>query len=162
MKAVAKLDQVIKGLEGETHLKPIREFLQREAEQHVPVQSGRLKESIKAVVGKKEGQLFVRIEADAPYATFVEFGTGPRGMANHEGTDPKAQINYRTSPWYIHESQVDAETAERYHWKKIRTKQGVFYLCYGQPAQPFLYPSVNDNAKEILRLCGKGIEGEYK
>ena len=72
------------------------------------------------------------------YAMYVEMGTGPKGAANHAGISPVASPAYTMSPWWIHESQVDKEAAEEYHWFYLDTPDGRFYQCTGQSAQPFM------------------------
>ena len=39
----------------------------------------------------------------------------------------------------------------------IDTPEGRFYKCSGQPAQPFLYPALKDNEKEVLGIMQKEI-----
>lgn len=85
------------------------------------------------------------------YAPYVEFGTGPKGQANHAGISPEVTPVYTQVPWWIHESQVDRRTAEKYRWFYINTPQGRFYQCTGQPAHPFLYPALHDNEDKILK-----------
>ena len=85
------------------------------------------------------------------YAPYVEFGTGPKGQADHAGISPEVTPVYTQVPWWIHESQVDRRTAEKYRWFYINTPQGRFYQCTGQPAHPFLYPALHDNEDKILK-----------
>lgn len=85
------------------------------------------------------------------YAPYVEFGTGPKGQADHAGISPEVTPVYTQAPWWIHESQIDRRTAEKYRWFYIDTPQGRFYQCTGQPAHPFLYPALHDNEDKILK-----------
>ena len=84
-------------------------------------------------------------------APYVEFGTGPKGQADHAGISPEVTPVYTQAPWWIHESQIDRRTAEKYRWFYIDTPQGRFYQCTGQPAHPFLYPALHDNEDKILK-----------
>ena len=84
------------------------------------------------------------------YAPYVEFGTGPKGQADHAGISPDVTPVYTQSPWWIHESQVDRRVAEKYRWFYIDTPEGRFYQCTGQPAHPFMYPALHDNEDKIL------------
>ena len=91
------------------------------------------------------------LSTTVPDAPYVEFGTGPKGQANHAGISPEVTPVYTQVPWWIHESQVDRRTAEKYRWFYIDIPQGRFYQCTGQPAHPFLYPALHDNEDKILK-----------
>ena len=88
----------------------------------------------------------------------MEFGTGPKGQANHEGISPDAAVSYSQSPWWIHESQVGRETAERYGWSYIDTPDGRFYHCFGQAAHPYMYPALKNNEQEIERIFEEAVK----
>ena len=88
----------------------------------------------------------------------MEFGTGPKGQANHEGISPDVAVSYSQSPWWIHESQVGRETAERYGWPCIDTPDGRFYRCSGQAAQPYMYPALKNNEQEIERIFEEAVK----
>lgn len=124
-------------------------LVQADAKSNVSVDSGELRESIytdTAVHGDRvEAVCFTNKE----WAQYVEFGTGPVGQAEHAGISPDAAVAYTQQPWWIHESQVDRETAEKYHWFAVKTKDGIFYQCSGQPARPYLYPAMKNNADNI-------------
>lgn len=96
------------------------------------------------------------------YAPYVEFGTGPKGQANHAGISPNVPVAYSQSPWWIHESQIDKGLAEKYHWFYIDTKDGRFYQCNGQPARPFMYPALKNNEEKITRLIANDIKEQLK
>lgn len=81
----------------------------------------------------------------------MEFGTGPRGREDHAGISPNVSPSYTQKPWWIHESQIDARTAEKYGWFHIDTPEGRFYQCSGQAAQPFMYPALKNNEQKIIR-----------
>lgn len=95
------------------------------------------------------------------YAPFVEFGTGPKGQANHVGISPDVAVAYTQSPWWIHEgdgeNEVDRETAEAYGWFYIDTPDGRFYQCSGQPAKPFMYPALKDNEEAVVEIIAESI-----
>ena len=69
---------------------------------------------------------------------------------------------YVQKPWWIHESQVDKETAERYHWFFIDTPEGRFYQCSGQAAQPFLYPALKNNEKRVAKNMENALRRELR
>lgn len=131
-------------------------YVQAAAKPLAPADSGELRQSIQVTVTKDVGAIVAHIGTRLEYALYVELGTGPRGAADHSGISPDISPTYSTSGWWIHESQVPAGTAEKYHWTTITTKQGKFYKCDGQPAQPYLYPALKDNEQTIGELLAEG------
>lgn len=136
--------------------------VQGEAKLLCPGDTGELRQSIMTTVEGTPEHVIGTCFGNKPYTPFVELGTGPRGEQNHEGISPAISPAYTQSPWWIHESQVDKEVAEKYHWFKISTKEGVFYQCTGQPAHPFLYPALKNNEEkvtdQIVASCRKDME----
>lgn len=126
-------------------------------------------EDFKWPSGELEGSIDTDIEEDGDvirgicstekeYAALVEFGTGPRGQASHEGVAPDVAYAYGQSPWWIHESLLkDPRAAEEYQWFYIDTPDGRFYQCSGQPAHPFMYPALKDNEELILKIMANEI-----
>lgn len=131
-------------------------YVQAAAKLLAPADSGDLRQNIQVTVTKDVGAIVAHIGTRLEYALYVELGTGPRGAADHSGISPDISPTYSTSGWWIHESQVPAGTAEKYHWTTITTKQGKFYKCDGQPAQPYLYPALKDNEQTIGELLAEG------
>lgn len=127
-----------------------------------PVSDGELRQSIKTRVTVEEDRVIGTVYTNKKYAAYVEFGTGPIGEANHSGISPEVNPAYTQSPWWIHESQVDTETAEKYHWFHIDTQEGRFYQCSGQPAQPFLYPGLKDYEEIICRKVNDVLAAEIR
>lgn len=121
-----------------------------------PVHDGELRGNIFADV-EEQGSLIRGIcYTNKSYAAYVEFGTGPKGQAHHEGISPDAAVAYTQSPWWIHEgsgpNEIDRRTAERYHFLCVETDQGRFYRCTGQAAQPFMYPALKNNEDAIVKI----------
>lgn len=116
-----------------------------------PVQDGELRDSIFTDVRREQSKAVGICYSSKDYAPYVEFGTGPRGQADHAGISPNVTPTYTQRAWWIHESQIDAGTAERYGWFYIDTKDGRFYQCSGQAAQPFMYPALHDNRETIVK-----------
>lgn len=114
---------------------------------------GELAQSITTDVKENEAEIFTGKE----YAAYVEFGTGPKGAANHEGISPEVSPAYSPQGWWIHESMIPPGTAERYGWIKVQTKDGVFYKTEGSAAHPYLYPALKDNEEAIVELIKKEI-----
>lgn len=132
-------------------------FVQGNAKMLVPVgESGNLREKIFTKTENGDGFAKSEIYTDEKYGPFVELGTGPKGAGNHGGISPNISPAYTMSPWWIHESQIDKELAEKYHWFYIETKEGRFYQCTGQPAQPYLYPALANNRDAVADMIKTG------
>lgn len=103
--------------------------------------SGELRESIHTKFSNS-GSIFEGVVyTNKEHAPYVEFGTGPIGQENKPELPEGLSISYRQDAWWIHESQIDEEVANRYHFFRIETPAGVFYRCGGQAAQPFMVPA---------------------
>ena len=109
-------------------------------------------------VDETDDGICATVYTNVQYAPYVEFGTGPRGAADHVGISPEVTPAYTLEPWWIHESQIDEAVAIRYHWYYIDTEDGRFYKCEGQPAQPFMYPALHDNKDTVMEILSKGIK----
>ena len=137
-------------------------YVQAAAKLLCPVSQGELRNSIRSSVQRVDDQVVGTVYTNKVYAAYVEFGTGPKGEADHAGISPAISPSYSQSPWWIHESQIDKETAERYHWFYLDTPDGRFYQCTGQPAQPFIYPALKDNEERIVRNMQNHIARELR
>lgn len=115
-----------------------------------PIDTGELQQDIAADVEGDSIRAIGTCWTNKAYAPYVEFGTGPKGQADHAGISPDVTPVYTQSPWWIHESQVDRRVAEKYRWFYIDAPEGRFYQCTGQPAHPFMYPALHDNEDKIL------------
>ena len=131
--------------------------VQAEAKSLCPVYDRELRDSIYTSVENGES-IRGTCYTNKSYAAYVEFGTGPKGQANHEGISPDVTVSYSQSPWWIHESQVGRETAERYGWPCIDTPDGRFYRCSGQAAQPYMYPALKNNEQETERIFEEAVK----
>lgn len=142
--------------------KPMREaveIVEASAKANAPVHNGSLRSRIASTVRAGEGDSVIgEVTADAPYAGYVEFGTGPKGAADHAGVAPDIPINYRMSPWFIPEDELPPDAIKDYHWVKYTIDRKNYYMCYGQAAQPFMYPALKDNEDDIEHLFEEGIE----
>lgn len=136
--------------------------IQAEAKLLCPVWDGELRNSIKTMVERTEDTVTGTTYTNKSYGPFVEFGTGPIGAANHEGISPVVNPAYTMAPWWIHESQIDAETAGTYHWPYIDTPDGRFYKCSGQAAQPFMYPALKNNEEKAVKNMEKELQKEFR
>lgn len=127
------------------------DVVQKYAKYLCPVHDGELRDSIFTDVRQEQGKAVGTCYTNKEYAPYVEFGTGPKGQENHEGISPNVSPSYTQKPWWIHESQIDARTAEKYGWFHIDTPEGRFYQCSGQAAQPFMYPALKDNEGKVIQ-----------
>lgn len=119
-------------------------IVQADAKRLAPGNNGELRNSIKTRVKMDGDKVIGEVYTNLHYAPYVEFGTGPKGQASHSGISPEVSVSYRSSPWYVHEDQIDVGP---YHFQKI----GEFYKMYGQPAQPYLYPALRDNQERVSK-----------
>lgn len=133
-------------------------YVQAAAKANCPVHDGELRGSIYADTEDQGDMVRGVCYTNKSYAPFVEFGTGPKGQANHEGISPEVAVSYSQSPWWIHESQIDAAIAEEYHFFYIDTPEGRFYQCTGQAAQPFMYPALKNNADRATQIIAREVK----
>jgi HK97 gp10 family phage protein len=126
-------------------------MVQGEARLMCPVNDGELRRSIMTDTEVQDGKVTGIMYTNKKHALYVEFGTGPAGEADHAGISPSVSPSYSQSPWWIHESQIDAATAEKYHMFYIDTPEGRFYQSSGQAAQPFMYPALKNNEERATR-----------
>mgnify|MGYP001326939907 CR=1 FL=1 len=117
------LDKLLKRIERYENVSTVQgvrkgiALVQAQARAGCVSETGELRNSIHVsdeVIGKNKvvGTCFT----NKSYAPYVEFGTGPKGQANHAGISPNVPVAYSQSPWWIHESQIDKGLAEKYHW----------------------------------------------
>lgn len=137
-------------------------FVQAQAKYNAPVGDGELRESIFTVIEERGAKVVGDCYTNKEYAPYVEMGTGPKGQADHAGISPEVNPAYTQEPWWIHESQIDAATAERYNFFYIDTKQGRFYHTSGQPAQPFMYPALADNLDEVKKIIAEATKEQIR
>ena len=109
--------------------------------------SGELLGSIKTeVVIDSGGKLVGRVWSDKEQAIYREFGTGPNGQASSKDLPEGVNPVYTQTRWFIPAEEVVIDLNEIYGMPKITVQGKEFYITSGQPARPFLYPSL----KEIL------------
>lgn len=122
------------------------------------VNNGELRRSIRTTVEKTSNKITGKVFTTAPYAMYVEFGTGPKGEAEHGGISPHVMPTYISDPWFIHQSMIDPKDALRYGWKEWKIGGEIFYRTYGQVAQPFLYPAYKTKEKQAKENINKAIK----
>lgn len=142
-------------LVGQAVLHAGKTIVQLEAKLRAPANEGELRNSIRVRLKVNGNKISSEIFTNSDHGSYVELGTGPKGLANHSGISPEVSVSYRSSPWYVHEDQIDVGP---YHFQKM----GEFYKMYGQPAQPYLYPALKDNHDRISRSISKYISRKLK
>lgn len=126
--------------------------------------TGELLGSIKTeVVTDSGGKLVGRVWSDKEQAIYREFGTGPNGEASPKDLPEGIHPVYTQTRWFISAEDIDVDLNAVYDMPKIKIQGKDFFITSGQPARPFLYPSL----KEILPQMGdiykehvqKGLRG---
>lgn len=138
--------------------------VQSVAKENCPTNDGELRNSIFTMTEIESGGMVAvgTCYTNKKYASYVEFGTGPKGQENHNGISPNVAWAYSQSPWWIHESQIDKATAEKYHWFSIDTPEGTFYQCTGQAAQPYMYPALKNNEEKVVQIIWDDIRRQLR
>ena len=120
-----------------------KNVVQADAKLRVAVNKGDVRRGIEALKSQPT-KTSSEVVSKSDHGGFVEFGTGPKGAANHSGISPEINVSYRDSPWYVHESQIDVGPYKF-------PQRGEFYIMNGQAAQPYLYPALADNTDRVTR-----------
>lgn len=136
-------------------LNACKNVVQAEAKLRAPVNDGELRNSIKVRVRIEGGRTIGEVFTNSDHGAYVELGTGPKGQASHSGISPEVSVSYRSTPWYVHEDQINVGP---YHF----AKRGEFYKMYGQPAQPYLYPALKDNQERVSNNISKYVSRKIR
>lgn len=160
-----ELDRRIDHLSALDLVKPVDKaitLVETEARNRCPTDTGELQGSISHYTEQNDDVVTGTCMTNKKYAVFVEMGTGPKGQAEHAGISPNVNPVYTQSPWWIHEgpgpNEVSRETGEKYGWFYIDTKNGRFYKCSGQAAQPFMYPALKDNEQKCVDIIKEELK----
>lgn len=108
-----------------------------------PVNTGLLRESIHMEVKEYNNSIVGKVFTNTLYAPYVEFGTGQKGNGQYPYNLKNLQLEYRSTSW-------------------VYTPDGgdTFYYTIGQAPQPFMYPALDMNKKNIQRLLTFNIKDE--
>ena len=136
-------------------LNACKNVVQAEAKLRAPANEGELRNSIKVRVKMEGDRAIGEVFTNSDHGAYVELGTGPKGQASHSGISPDVNVSYRSSPWYVHEDQINVGP---YHFQKM----GEFYKMYGQPAQPYLYPALKDNQERVSNNISNYVRRKLK
>ena len=123
-------------------------LVQQNAKQRCPKDTGALRRSIYVAVQASEEKVTGIVYTNEEYATYVEFGTGPVGEANHAGISPNVTPVYSQTGWFTKKEYADTGS-------KIGHMRG-------QAAQPFMYPALKDNEERVTRNISNYIAREIK
>lgn len=121
------------------------QFVRDDARLRVPVDTSDLRKSIDHTTEMQSEEIISTVHTNSDHAPYVEFGTGPVGAANHEGTSPEVSISYRQDKW---RGKIPGLVSD--------TDSGLRYIA-GQPAQPYLYPALKENEDQIEAKLKKDI-----
>lgn len=124
-------------------------FVAADARERVAVDTGDLRKSITHTTKFEKSEIISTVHTNSDHATYVEFGTGPVGAANHEGISPEAHVSYRPTKWLGKIPELAGQQGKK--------DQGFRYIS-GQPAKPYLYPALKDNEDQILKKLEGGIK----
>lgn len=128
-----------------------------------PVNHGELRNSIKTSIEMTSDHIMASTFTNKEYASYVEFGTGPIGQANHEGISPDFVPSYSQHGWGIPADKVDPADAQMYKWPKRKYNGKEYYMTSGQPAQPFMYPALKGNEGKVKKtLAAKLVKKIHK
>ena len=136
-------------------LNACKNVVQAEAKLRAPANEGELRNSIKVRVKMEGDRVIGEVFTNSDHGAYVELGTGPKGQASHSGISPDVSVSYRSSPWFVHEDQINVGP---YHFQKV----GEFYKMYGQPAQPYLYPALKDNQERVSNNISNYVSRKWK
>lgn len=120
--------------------------------------SGELAGSLKDEVVDSKGNLVGRVWSDKKQAIFREFGTGPVGQASHKELPPDVHPTYTQSPWFIPVEAVDRDLNAIYGIPKVKIQDKIFYITKGQPARPWLYPSLKDAEEQAPNIIKENVQ----
>lgn len=140
---------------GQAVLHAAKTVVQPEAKLRAPANEGELRNSIRVRARIEGSRVIGEVFTNSDHGAYVELGTGPKGLANHSGISPEVSVSYRSTPWYVHEDQINVGP---YHF----AKRGEFYKMYGQPAQPYLYPALKDNQERVSNNISKYVSRKIK
>lgn len=136
-------------------LNACKNVVQAEAKLRAPANEGELRNSIRVRARIEGSRVIGEVFTNSDHGAYVELGTGPKGLVNHSGISPEVSVSYRSTPWYVHEDQINVGP---YHF----AKRGEFYKMYGQPAQPYLYPALKDNQERVSSNISKYVSRKIK
>lgn len=129
----------------------------------VKYSTGELMGSLKnEVVVNAEGKIVGRVWSDKEQAIYREFGTGPVGQESSKDLPEGITPVYSTSAWFIPAEKVEVDLEAVYGIPRITIQGKDFYITRGQPARPFLYPSLKEIMDQAPKVYEKHVQAKLK
>lgn len=118
-----------------------------------PSNHGELRDSIFTDVRREQSKAVGICYTDKDYASYVEFGTGPNGQADHKNISPNVTPAYSQTGWIIPGDAMTRSEAEGYGLGVLEGKDGkaIGYMTNGQAAQPFMYPAFRNHSEDAIK-----------
>lgn len=125
--------------------------------------SGELLGSLKTeVVENAEGKIVGRVWSDKAQSVYREFGSGPNGQASPKDLPEGINPVYTQTRWFIPAEQVAIDLNEVYGMPKVNIQGKDFYITSGQPAHPFLYPSLKEIIPKMPEIYKEHVQKKLK
>lgn len=125
--------------------------------------TGELAGSLKnEVVINTEGKIVGRVWSDKEHAMYREFGTGPVGKKSPKDLPEGVNPIYSTKSWFIPADEVVTDLNAIYGIPKITIQGKEFYITRGQPAMPFLYPSLKEIVEQAPKIYQRYVQDGLK
>lgn len=125
--------------------------------------NGPLRESIHMQVKDTGKELQGRVYTNCEYAPYVEFGTGIKGNGTYPYQIDGLNLEYESSPWFIPVEKIADDDAAKYKFQRVHGKGGQdYYICYGQKAQPYMYPALKNHEKTIKAILKQAVLTKLK
>ena len=125
--------------------------------------NGELMGSLKnEAVINAQGKIVGRVWSDKEQAIYREFGTGPVGQESQKDIPEGVTPVYSTSAWFIPVEKVDVDLEAVYGIPRITIQDREFYVTRGQPARPFLYPSLKEIVEQAPDIYKTHVQKRLK
>jgi len=145
----------------------ITELIQQAAEMRLSsgmkFSSGELLGSLKnEVVVNAQGKIIGRVWSDNQKSVFRELGTGPVGESSQKDLPEGVTPVYSQTAWFIPATEVDIDLEAVYGIPRVSIQGKDFYITKGQPARPFLYPSLKELTEQAPEIYKKHVQKKLK
>lgn len=114
------------------------------------------------VVINAQHQIVGRVWSDKQEALFREVGTGPVGEASQKDLPEGFTPVYSKTAWFIPAKDVAVDLEAIYGIPRVTVQGTDFYITKGQPARPFLYPSLVDLIGEAPEIYKEHVQRKLR
>lgn len=129
----------------------------------VKYSTGELLNSLKnEVVVNADNKIVGRVFSDKKQAIFRELGTGPVGEASPKDLPEGINPVYTQERWFIPVEKVAVDLNAIYGMPKITIQGKEFYITSGQPARPFMYPSLKDLIPQAPNIYKEHVQSKLR